>query len=159
MTAETAAASNVRVYVAALERLGYDTEVLIKAAGLQRADVNDPDGCIPCSCINALFQQAMKERPLSNLGMRIAAETPIGAYPLIDYLVVTCETVGEGLKQLSHYFRLVRFPVLLNIRDEEEPVRVVYEGPPSPFGFEFGVSLCRSEERRVGKECRSRWSP
>ena len=23
----------------------------------------------------------------------------------------------------------------------------------------FGVALCRSEERRVGKECRSRWSP
>ena len=89
MTAETAAASNVRVYVSALERLGYDTEVLLKAAGLQRADVNDPDGCIPCSCISALFQRAMKERPLSNLGMRIAAETPIGAYPLIDYLVVT----------------------------------------------------------------------
>ena len=22
-----------------------------------------------------------------------------------------------------------------------------------------GVQLCRSEERRVGKECRSRWSP
>ena len=22
-----------------------------------------------------------------------------------------------------------------------------------------GVTLCRSEERRVGKECRSRWSP
>ena len=23
----------------------------------------------------------------------------------------------------------------------------------------FGGNLCRSEERRVGKECRSRWSP
>ena len=22
-----------------------------------------------------------------------------------------------------------------------------------------GMTLCRSEERRVGKECRSRWSP
>src|SRR2546425_6368780 len=26
-------------------------------------------------------------------------------------------------------------------------------------GLEFGVSDKRSEERRVGKECRSRWSP
>ena len=23
----------------------------------------------------------------------------------------------------------------------------------------FGLTGCRSEERRVGKECRSRWSP
>ena len=26
-------------------------------------------------------------------------------------------------------------------------------------GAEFGIALTRSEERRVGKECRSRWSP
>ena len=25
--------------------------------------------------------------------------------------------------------------------------------------YRNGISLCRSEERRVGKECRSRWSP
>ena len=34
----------------------------------------------------------------------------------------------------------------VNIKDE----------PPSPAGDESSV---RSEERRVGKECRSRWSP
>src|SRR3989449_10900282 len=28
-----------------------------------------------------------------------------------------------------------------------------------PYGFEPIVLSCRSEERRVGKECRSRWSP
>ena len=28
-----------------------------------------------------------------------------------------------------------------------------------PLKMEFYATLCRSEERRVGKECRSRWSP
>ena len=27
------------------------------------------------------------------------------------------------------------------------------------YGAELILTLCRSEERRVGKECRSRWSP
>ena len=27
------------------------------------------------------------------------------------------------------------------------------------FGYYLKIGLCRSEERRVGKECRSRWSP
>ena len=27
------------------------------------------------------------------------------------------------------------------------------------IGIYVGTYLCRSEERRVGKECRSRWSP
>ena len=30
---------------------------------------------------------------------------------------------------------------------------------PSPTGFIHLGNLYRSEERRVGKECRSRWSP
>ena len=42
-------------------------------------------------------------------------------------------------------------------------VRVVGSGPGFgffPFGFFlFPLFLFRSEERRVGKECRSRWSP
>src|SRR2546428_6917878 len=29
----------------------------------------------------------------------------------------------------------------------------------TPVGTETGVPVVRSEERRVGKECRSRWSP
>ena len=35
---------------------------------------------------------------------------------------------------------------------------VFYEGPPSANGMP-GIHTTRSEERRVGKECRSRWSP
>ena len=30
---------------------------------------------------------------------------------------------------------------------------------PGPGWVEHNSELCRSEERRVGKECRSRWSP
>ena len=38
-----------------------------------------------------------------------------------------------------------------------EPVITVKEGKTNTYGHE--VSILRSEERRVGKECRSRWSP
>src|SRR5256885_8399135 len=36
--------------------------------------------------------------------------------------------------------------------------QVRFPGPISPFAH-FLVGAARSEERRVGKECRSRWSP
>ena len=36
---------------------------------------------------------------------------------------------------------------------------VVSNMPQSRFPVLFILSLARSEERRVGKECRSRWSP
>ena len=51
-------------------------------------------------------------------------------------------------------------------RYEKEPTQKVYEAvlaDPDSFAFflmdDDGRCLLRSEERRVGKECRSRWSP
>jgi len=32
-------------------------------------------------------------------------------------------------------------------------------GPAGAAELDYGLGLARSEERRVGKECRSRWSP
>ena len=138
----TDAASDLRVFVDALGRLGYDSESLVAGAGLRRADLDDPDGRVPCPAMGAVLGHAMQQRPMKNLGTRIAAETPIGAFPMIDYLVVTSEGVGAGLKQLARYFRLTAFPVLMHVHDDETPIRIVYEGPPSPVRYEFGVALC-----------------
>ena len=43
----------------------------------------------------------------------------------------------------------------LAVREHKLPVIVLVEG----WGTSGKGSLVRSEERRVGKECRSRWSP
>jgi hypothetical protein len=55
----------------------------------------------------------------------MAAETPIWAFPLLDYLVLSSNSVAEGINQLVHYFRLVNNPCMLEVRDQEDPIRVV----------------------------------
>lgn len=138
----TDAASSIRIAVDALGRLGYDTEPLLVGAGLRRSDRDDPDGRIPCATTAALFCHALQQRPMKNLGIRIAAVTPIGAYPLIDYLIVTSQSVGAGLEQLARYFRLVGTNRRFDVHDDEDPIRLVYEGPPNPFDCEYGIALC-----------------
>ena len=44
-------------------------------------------------------------------------------------------------------------------RRERELARYEGDGPPPVNHNEAGRRVWRSEERRVGKECRSRWSP
>src|SRR6266498_2172747 len=94
-------ANAVRPLIDALERLGYALPPLFAAAGIRRSELADPDYRMPCELVGAMFAGAMRERPIENLAARLAAEIPIGAFPLIDYLVVTSETVGDGLKQLA----------------------------------------------------------
>jgi AraC-like DNA-binding protein len=134
-------ASTVRVFVEALERLDYRMEGLLANAGIARPDLDDPDGRIPCTVWVPMFCRALAERPMKNAGMRLAAVTPIGAFPLIDYVIVTSHDVGEGLARLARYLRLGEAPSVPSLRTDEDPIRVVLEGRDSPLSAEFSVTL------------------
>jgi AraC-like DNA-binding protein len=134
-------AALVRVFVDALGRLGYDTGSLLADAGVRRSDLDDPDGHITCQATGALLAAATERKPIGNLGVRLAAETPLGAFPLVDYLVLTSANVGAGLRQLARYLRLVEAPYVLRLLEDENPIRILYDSPPNAFSVEFGVTI------------------
>jgi AraC-like DNA-binding protein len=125
----------------ALERLGYDIDSLLAPFGLTRAELDDPDGRLPARVCAEIFQAIQRERRLKNLALCIALETPVGAYPLLDYLVCSAESVGDGFKQLARYLGLVNPSVRLVFHEEEDPIRVFVEGSTDPFTVELTVSL------------------
>jgi AraC-like DNA-binding protein len=141
-------APSVRALLYALERLGYPTEALLVEAGASRFAWDDADSLIPCAAVGEIFAAAMRHRPMRNLGARLAAETPMGAYRLVDYLALTSETAGAALTQLSRYLRLTGAPYFLNPRAEEDPIRVVFERPVSAFAAEYGITLTILHLRR-----------
>jgi Arabinose-binding domain of AraC transcription regulator, N-term len=56
-------------------------ERLLADAGVNRADLNDPDGRIPVTAWAPMFRRALEQRPLKNAGMRLATVTPFEAFP------------------------------------------------------------------------------
>ena len=78
---------------------------------------------------------------MKNAGMRLATVTPFGAFPLIDYLIVTSENVGEGLTRLARYLRLAEARSVPCLREDEDPIRVILEGCDAPLSAEFTVTL------------------
>lgn len=131
----------LRVFSDGLERLGYDVAALLAEAGVRRADLDDPDVRIPCVAFDRVVGGALAQRRAANLGARLAAQTPMGTHPLLDYLVVTSDTVGEGLAQLARYFRLTAAPADILISDDEDPIRVIVRGAGHPFTAEYTSSL------------------
>ena len=117
--AEGMHSANLRGMFRALERLGYDIESLLAPFGLTRSELYDTDGRLPARVCAEIFAAIHRERRVKNLALRIAMETPTGAYPLLDYLVCSAESVGEGLKQLARYLGLVNPAVRLVLREEE----------------------------------------
>ena len=134
-------ASSLRVFVNALERLDYRMAPLLADAGIQRADLDDPDARISRSVWGLVFSRALEQRPMKNAGMRLATVTPFGAFPLIDYLIATSQNVGEGLTRLGRYLRLAEARSFPDPHEEEDPIRVLLEGSDTPFSAEFTVTL------------------
>jgi AraC-like DNA-binding protein len=133
--------NDARVFATALVKLGYDSEAMLAAAQLSRSVLDDPDARVSCEAFGALIGYAMRTRPMKNLGARIAAQTLIGAFPLLDYLVLSSDSVGHGLHQLAAYFRLVGTPTKIEIRDEESPVRMIVRDSVSALSAEFTVAV------------------
>ncbi len=134
-------ASTVRVFVDALERLDCRMERCLTDAGIRRADLDDPDARIPCTVWVPMLCVALEKRPMKNAGMRLATVTPIGAFPLIDYLIVTSRNVGEGLERLARYLRIAEAPSIPSLQQDEDPIRVLFEGRDNPMSAEFSVTL------------------
>lgn len=139
-TVPTVSVTGVRALLEAFGRLGYDVEVLREAADLPRERLADPDGLVPCTAYGALIEAAQHARPRKNVALHLAQNTPIGAYPLIDYLVLSSPTLGEGLRRVSRYYRLVGSLTPLEVRDDEDPIRVVLDCN-IPFFTEYSVAL------------------
>jgi AraC-like DNA-binding protein len=127
--------------VDALERLDYRMDRPLADAGILRADLDDPDARIPCTVWVPMLCRALEERPMKNAGMRLATATPIGAFPLIDYLIVTSRNVGEGLERLARYLRIAEAPSIPSLQEGEDPIRVLFEGRDTPMSAEFSVTL------------------
>ncbi len=137
----TVPANDLRALVAAFEKLGYNVEGLLRAAQLRSSDLANPDARLPCEAYPALISHAQKERFTPNLALHLAKVIPIGAFPLLDYLVVTSDDVGTGVRQLVRYFKLVGSPVVLDVREDGGSTEIVINGPSVPFSVEFTVSL------------------
>ena len=120
---------------------------LLDSAGLAGTNFEDPDVRVSCEAYGALIARAQQQRFTPNLAVELARRTPLGAFPLLDYLVVTSDTVGAGIQQLAHYFRIQTTPIFFDIRDDRDPVEVRVSAP-APFAVEYLVSLMTFHLRR-----------
>ena len=132
---------DVGVFVDGLRLLGYDIDRLLVSAGIDQHRLADPDAIIPCEAVGSLFSRAQAQRFTPNLGLKLAQLTPIGAYPLLDYLILTSDTVAAGVHQLARYFRITGSPIVIAIQKDGDLIRVEMTGESQPFSVEYFFAL------------------
>jgi AraC-like DNA-binding protein len=134
-------ASHLRVFVDALFRIGVDVVPLLAKVRLQRTELDNPDTYVPCSALAAVLGGAMEQRPIANLGAQLGINTPVGSFPLLDYLVLTTDNVGDALLQLQRYFHVTTAPYTLHIVEETDVVRLLVKPGTNPFDVQFATAV------------------
>lgn len=134
-------AAETRAFLDALVALRYNVQAILEMLGVRDSDLHDPDARVSCDTLGQMVSLAQRERFTPNLAVELARVTPVGAYPLLDYLVATSETVGAGVEQLARYLRLVGNPVEIATRRTKAQVRIVIADGVSPFNVEYSAAL------------------
>jgi AraC-like DNA-binding protein len=141
-------ANDVRALMNAFGSCGYDVASLLRSAGLSDAELSNPDVRISCEKLGQIITSAQRTRFTPNLALHLAHATPLGAYPLLDYVVLTSETVGAGVRGLARYFRLVGNPIAIEVDEDSDPIRIDLAGGAAAFNVEFVTSLMQLHLRQ-----------
>lgn len=121
-----------RAMIKACERLGLDTDALLRAVGISRQTLEDPDARLEASKVSALWAKAYELSRDPVLSLHAAEACPLGAYKVIDFMAANAATVGEAFRCSARYFPLINTAIRLPIDESGDPVTfdVVDESGP-----------------------------
>ena len=134
-------AGHLRGYSDALARIGFDTDALLALAAVPRSVLDDPDGLVPCTALDVVYRGALAERRIPNLAAHLGWNLAMGTFPLLDYLVLSTDTVGDALRQLQRYFYLTGSPGALEIAEDADGVRLIVEPGTDVFCVQLSVAI------------------
>ena len=111
----TIAAMSTLAMVRTAESRGVATADLLAAAGLTRDGLEDPDARLPAPTVFALWQALRERTGDAELHLAAPESLPFGAYQVMDFLVASAATVGDGVRHFATFFALIANTVSLTI--------------------------------------------
>jgi AraC-like DNA-binding protein len=123
-----------RALIEACERLGIDTDTLLRSVGIRRETLADPDARLHGRDVGALWAKAYELSRDPVLSLHAAEACPIGAYKVIDFMGSSARTVGEALRCVARYFKLVNTAVRLTPDESGDPVTFDVGAERDPAG-------------------------
>jgi len=103
----TASVLAARPALAALETKGIDVGEALRSAGFSREALERVENRLPYASVCRVWQACADASGDPWFGLHVAEGLPMGAYDVVDYLFSTSVNVGEGLRRLTEYIRII----------------------------------------------------
>lgn len=143
--------TGVRAMLAAFARLGLDVGRIQAESGLSEDELADPDRFLRASRLYRLWSvaDALWSRPA--LGLETGARVPFGAYEVLDYLIASGPTLGDGIRDFAAFFSLATRTARYDVDETGRLVRceMVWRIPPRGVMFQLRDYSLSAVARRV----------
>jgi AraC-like DNA-binding protein len=113
-------ATGARAMLDAFARLGLDACRIEREAGLASSELADPDRHLPAAKVYTMWEVADRLWKRPGLGLFAGHAVPIGAYEVLDYLLLASDTLGDGLTAFASYFAVATHTARYEITQEGE---------------------------------------
>jgi AraC-like DNA-binding protein len=134
MASPTVLDFNLRGLLAVWPLLGHDTHALFEAAGVAYEAVEPPRGEVAVADLTALWATAQRLDGQPALGLRIAQALPFGLYQLLEFLAANSPTVGDGVRRVTAYIKVVTTAIDMHVEQADDGWRLVLSNREHP-GF------------------------
>lgn len=128
-------AITIKAALVGFEALGLDTAALLASTGLTADELADPFGAVPNEVFAQVWSAAFAQRPEPTLPTAAGFAVPFSAFGILDHLVATAATVGEGLHMLNLFLWLVSSNMTLRFTHDDGDWVWVENAPPEPARF------------------------
>lgn len=116
---------------------GAPPAALLAAAGLDAMVLADPDAYISHAQELQLWDEAVRLTGDPDFGVHLAEwlmRFPPSHFDVLAFAIRSCATLGEHIRLISRYFRLIHEGVYLNLEEDAHMARVVHGHIPEQVG-------------------------
>jgi AraC-like DNA-binding protein len=123
-SATTTSASTLRLFVEALQALGADWRAILRSAGVEPAELQDPEARLPQDRFERVFVAARDATGDPCIGLHTGEGVHAHAVNLLGYLLLSSATLGAGLRRVDRYQRVLTNEPWVAVLDSGSSVRL-----------------------------------
>lgn len=128
-------AITIKAALKGFESLGLNPKDLLAPTGLTADQLADPFAAVPDAAFAQIWMAAFGKLPEPTLPTQAGLAIPFSEFGMLDHLVETADTIGEGLHILNLFLWLVSINMSLEFTHDSRDWVWVKNQPPVPSSF------------------------
>ena len=132
MTGKTVSNATPRAILKACQEFGFGPRELIEKARIDENSIVNSEGRVPFEKVISLWDLSYRRTQDRMIGLRAAKQLPLGAFKILDYIVISSENLEQALLKAFEYYPLINKGFTLDLTERGNNYHVELHNPDDP---------------------------